>query len=76
MIRIEVDIEERSAGKVDISCRDFEGCWYQSTMAERRIAGEIAAVMRRDLDCVSRAFGTVETFEGEAVERLRREGQL
>lgn len=76
MIRIEVSIEERNPGKVDILCRSFEGCWCESTKTERKIAGEISRAMRGDLECVSRVFGDVETCEGEAVKRLQREGQV
>lgn len=76
MIRIEVEIDERVPGRVDVFCRSFESCWRDSTAAEKEAANRITTVMRRDIEVVSRTFGTVETFSGDAMERLRREGQL
>lgn len=76
MIRIEVEIDERVPGRVDIFCRSLEGCWRDSTANEKEAANRITTVMKRDIEVVSRTFGTVETFSGDTVERLRREGQL
>ena len=76
MIRVEIDIDERITGKVDISCRSFEDRWRRTTQTERAFADEVAAVMCRGLDCTSRILCDVETCEGEAVERLQREGQV
>lgn len=76
MIRIEVEIDERVPGRVDIFCRSLESCWRDSTANEKEAANRITTVMKRDIEVVSRTFGTVETFSGDTVERLRREGQL
>ena len=76
MIRIEIEIDERRPGKVDVFCRMLEGCWCESTATERAAAGKIGAVMRRDIEDISKTFGTVETFEGEVVDQLRREGRV
>ena len=76
MIRIEIEIDEQRPGKVDVFCRSVEGCWCESTAAERAAANKISAVMRRDIEYVSKTFGTVKAFEGEVADRLRREGQV
>ena len=76
MIRFEIEIEERNPGKIDIFCRAFEGCWCDSTPCERSTADEIVSMMRPGIESVAKHFGNVETFEGDAAERVRREGRL
>lgn len=76
MIRIEIEIEERVPGRVDIFCRALESSWRDSTALEKEVADRITTVMKRDIGVVSRTFGTVEKLSGDAAERLRREGQL
>lgn len=76
MIRIEIEIDERVPGRVDVFCRSLESCWRDSTANEKEAANRITAVIKRDIEVVSRTFGTVETFCGDAAERLRREGRI
>ena len=74
MMLIQIEIDERNPGRVDVDCRMLESSWRKPTENESAACDAIADVLRRDVVAVSKTFGTVETFRDEAAEQIRREG--
>lgn len=69
MIRIEVEIRERSRTKTDILCRSVQGCWSKPTDAERSIADKLVCLIRGASFQVGNEIGKVEEIDGVELER-------
>jgi hypothetical protein len=57
MIRIEVEVEERTPGKVETNCKAVEGCWSESTRAEKRFANDLVGLIQHDMRIVGEKLG-------------------
>lgn len=71
MIRIEVELCERSAKRTDILCRLVQGYWSKPIDKERRIADKLFCRIRGACFQVGNEIGKVEEIEGEELERLK-----
>lgn len=67
MIRIEIEVNERTPGKVDMLCRSVQGCWSEPTGNELDFTERLAVMIRRESRIIAEGIGKVDTFEGNAV---------
>lgn len=71
MIRIEIEIEERKPGKVDMLCRSFTSNREEITDGEMRVADRLCDNLWHTCADVAGMFGSVERFEGEGIRGVR-----
>ena len=71
MIRIEVEICERSATQTDILCRSVQGCWSKPTKGERYLADKLVCMIKGESQIIGNKLGKVEEIKGKELERLK-----
>ena len=69
MIRIEIEVCERTPGKIDMLCRSVQGCWSKPTDSERYIADKLVCKIRSESQIIGNKLGKVEEIKGEELER-------
>ena len=71
MIRIEVELCERSPNRIDVLCRSLQGCWSKPTGGERDLADKLVCMIRGESMAIGNKLGKVEEIEGEELEHLK-----
>ena len=72
MIRIEIEIREKTPGKVMLDCSVVQGCWCKPTAGEDRVADALYDMIRRESPDVGKRLGGCEEIKGEDPERRER----
>jgi hypothetical protein len=69
MIRIEVEICERTPGKIDMLCQAVQGCWSKPTNSERDLSEKFICMIRGKSKIIGYKRGKV--VKGEELECMR-----
>lgn len=72
MIRIEIEIREKTPGKVMMDCSVVQGCWDKPTAGEDKVADALFCMIERESSDACKRLGDCEKIKGEDPERRER----